>query len=205
MLYFVRHGQTDWNREPTRCQGWVDVPLNETGRRQARQEGLRLRSAGIGRIVSSHLLRAVQTAEIIREQLGRDVPLDLDERLAESRRGAWEARLFSEIMAEDPKAWQHYREHPETFCFPEGESLAGQQRRVLAAVRDAAERRCDTLLVTHGGSVRLLRAFLQETSIGAFHVMSVPNGQILEVPGEGLVERIDAFLAEPGQRMSPHE
>ena len=70
VLYFVRHGETDWNREPVRCQGWADVALNEAGRRQAREQGLRLRGAGIQAIVSSHLRRARETAELIHHLLG---------------------------------------------------------------------------------------------------------------------------------------
>ena len=49
MVYFVRHGKTDWNREPVRCQGWADVGLNEAGPRQAREQGSRLRGAGTER------------------------------------------------------------------------------------------------------------------------------------------------------------
>ena len=68
-LYVVRHGQTDWNLEPARCQGWAEVPLNATGRRQAREEGVRLLDAGVELMITSHLLRARQTAEIISEAL----------------------------------------------------------------------------------------------------------------------------------------
>ena len=86
--------------------------------------------------------------------------LRLDERLAESRRGRWETRAFANIMREDPDEWRRYRERPQDLRFPGGESLADQQCRVLAAVRDAAVEGRTALVVTHGGSLRLLRAFL---------------------------------------------
>jgi broad specificity phosphatase PhoE len=194
VLYFVRHGETDWNCEPTRCQGWADVPLNDAGRRQAREQGSRLRGAGIQTIVSSHLRRAVETAELIRAELGGELPLRLDERLAETRRGRWETRIFADIMAEEPQEWRRYREQPQDFCFPEGESLAKQQRRVLAAVRDVAAEGRSTLVVTHGGSIRLLRAFLDGAGVEAFHQMKEPNSNLLEVPCAGLAARVDAFL-----------
>jgi broad specificity phosphatase PhoE len=220
MLYLVRHGQTDWNLEPTRCQGWADVPLNDAGRSQARDDGRRLAGRGIRRIVSSHLVRARETAEIIRYELeaadaavggpgesgpgesgpGASAgPLDLtiDERLAETARGRWQGRTHADIIAREPDAWTAYREHPETFRFPGGESFVEHQRRVLAAVRDAAADGRTTLLVTHGGSMRLVRAFLEGRGIDTFHEVRVPNGQVLEVPSPGLVERIDAFLAAP--------
>ena len=55
-----------------------------------------------------------------------------DPRLAETHRGEWEQRLFARSSRRTPATWRHYREHPETFRFPGGESLADQQRRVLA-------------------------------------------------------------------------
>jgi broad specificity phosphatase PhoE len=194
VLYLVRHGETGWNCEPARCQGWADVPLNEAGRRQAREQGSRLRGAGIQSIVSSHLRRAAETAELIRHELGGELPLRLDERLAETRRGRWENRTFADIMDQEPEEWRCYRERPQDFCFPEGESLVDQQRRVLEAVRDVAAGGSTVLIVTHGGSIRLLRAFLDGTGVRAFHTMKVADGDLLEVPCDGLAGRIDAFL-----------
>jgi len=139
VLYLIRHGETDWNREPTRCQGWSDVPLNDTGRAQSRAQGAALRDHGIELIVSSNLIRARETAEILREELGGGVQLTFDARLAETNRGRWEARLFSDIIAQEPDAWRAYREHPASFRFPGGESLQEQQRRVLEGVEKASD------------------------------------------------------------------
>lgn len=199
-LFVARHGQTDWNLAPTRCQGWADVPLNDRGREQAHELGRSLRGRGLELIVSSHLARARETAELVRDELAAGpatapIELRLDERLAETRRGAWEARLFEEIIREEPAAWAAYREHPETFRFPGGESLAEQQRRVLEAVRDAALAGRVALLVTHGGSIRLLRAFLTGEGVAAFHRLKAPNGAILALDEPDLPERVDAFLA----------
>lgn len=194
----VRHAQTDWNVEPMRCQGWADVPLNERGREQARDEGRRLARRGIRRIVSSHLARAAQTAELIRTELeasGDTVELAFDERLAETRRGRWEGLPFAAIIRDEPATWRAYREHPERFRFPGGESLANQQRRVLRAVRDAAADGRPSIVVTHGGSIRLLRAFLAGGGLERFHQVRVATGETLEVCGNGLVTRIDTFLA----------
>ena len=194
MLYFVRHGETDWNREPARCQGWADVPLNATGRRQARQLGAHLSGGGIQAIVTSHLARARQTAEIIRGELGGEPPLTVDERLAETHRGRWESRLFKDIIAEEPDEWRRYRQEPRSFTFPGGESLAAHQRRVLEAVRDAALRDRTTLIVTHGGSIRLARCFLEGRGIAAFHETKTTNGGVDEIETAGLAARITAFL-----------
>ena len=193
-ILLIRHGETDWNREPARCQGWAETGLNETGRAQARTQGRALARRGLELIVSSHLRRARETAQIVREELGR-LPLVLDPRLAETHRGEWEQRLYAEIMAEDAGTSREYREHPETFRFPGGESLADQQRRVLAALRDVARDGRATLVVTHGGSIRLVRCFLDGRGLAAFHDSSHADGGVDELPFAGLTERIGEALA----------
>ena len=207
MLYLLRHGETDWNCKPTRCSGWQDVPLNENGRRQAREEGRRLAGKGIDLIVTSHLSRARETAEIVRAELQAAsgpatggghgaIELVVDERLAETQRGEWEGREFADIKENYPDAYLEYREHPETFRFPGGESFTEQEARVLAAVRDAARTGRVALLVTHGGSLRLFRAFNEGCGAGCFHDLKVGNAAVLEVPTDGLAERIDTYLGE---------
>ncbi len=72
IIAFIRHGQTDWNREGL-LQGSSDIPLNETGRGQARDAFMTLRSRPWDAVVSSPLKRARETARIIAE--GLDIPL----------------------------------------------------------------------------------------------------------------------------------
>lgn len=194
ILYLARHGQTDWNVKPARCQGWAEVPLNKTGRRQAHELGERLANAGIQAIVSSNLLRARQTADEVHAVLGPEVVLGVDPRLAESDRGDWQGRSFAAIRRGSPVEWAAYHEDPASFRFPYGESLAEQQRRVLAAVRDAIATQLVTLLVSHGGSLRLVRGFVEGTGIDSFHEMSVPSAGTIEIDTTGLVARIDGFL-----------
>jgi broad specificity phosphatase PhoE len=194
-ILLLRHGQTDWNREPARCQGWAEVGLNETGRAQTRERARALAGRGLELIVTSHLLRARETAAIVRDELGGDLPLVIDPRLAETHRGEWEQRLYDDIVSEEPEEWLHYREHPETFRFPGGESLADQQRRALAVLRDVVRDGRSTLLVTHGGTIRLVRCFFDDRGIAAFHSSSTTNGAIDEVPSDGLAERLAEALA----------
>ena len=80
MLYIIRHGQTDWN-VGHRLQGKTDIPLNENGRRMAREAAAKYRNTHFDVCYSSPLQRAFETARIVLE--GRDVPIIRDERLSE--------------------------------------------------------------------------------------------------------------------------
>ncbi|MGV3713495.1 histidine phosphatase family protein [Pseudolysinimonas sp.] len=72
IVAFIRHGQTDWNREGL-LQGSSDIPLNDTGRAQAEDALMTLRSRPWDAVVSSPLRRARETAQIIADGLG--IPL----------------------------------------------------------------------------------------------------------------------------------
>src|SRR5438067_11542 len=69
-FYYLRHGETDWNREH-RAQGHNDIPLNETGVAQAYAAVPALARCGIATVCTSPLARARRTAEIVNETLGR--------------------------------------------------------------------------------------------------------------------------------------
>ena len=84
-IYFVRHGETDWNRIK-RIQGHIDIPLATTGFAQAQRLARRLadeaqRGARLDAIYSSDLQRAQQTAQPVADALG--LPLQLREGLRE--------------------------------------------------------------------------------------------------------------------------
>lgn len=74
-LILWRHGQTDYNSQG-RIQGQVDVPLNETGRDQARRAAEDIAALGPTRIVSSPLIRARDTAEALASLTGLSVEID---------------------------------------------------------------------------------------------------------------------------------
>src|SRR5436305_12534 len=94
-LVLVRHGETEWNRLG-RVQGLTDIPLNETGRRQAHQAGRRLSHEHWDGIASSPLARAAQTAEIIAREVGLPAP-ELVEALVERNYGDAEGLTGEEI------------------------------------------------------------------------------------------------------------
>lgn len=95
-VWFVRHGQTDWNLE-RRVQGWTDVPLNQTGVRQAQLLADALHGIPFHSIYTSDLSRAKTTATILQAQLGS--PLHVDARLRERHFGRAEGTFRLEGVA----------------------------------------------------------------------------------------------------------
>ncbi|MBI5318086.1 histidine phosphatase family protein [Bradyrhizobium sp.] len=96
----LRHGATDWNRQGL-FQGRTDNPLNDDGIAQAHAAAEKLRAVELTHVVSSPLLRAVQTAEIIAGLASRTVTLDHG--LIELDFGSFEGRPVRELMMQHRK------------------------------------------------------------------------------------------------------
>lgn len=120
-LLLVRHGETEWNRQG-RFQGQIDVPLNDTGRRQAQQAAEFLSTIPIDQAVSSSMLRPKETAEIILQH-HPDVTLTLKDGLREISHGLWEGKLEAEIEAAYPGELERWQATPAVVQMPEGENL----------------------------------------------------------------------------------
>lgn len=99
-LAFIRHGQTDWNKEG-RLQGSSDIPLNDTGREQAHAAVEMLSSWSWDAVVSSPLMRARETAQIVADGLGLPLGAAYDE-LVERDYGPLEGMSDREVMARWP-------------------------------------------------------------------------------------------------------
>ena len=96
----LRHGATDWNRQGL-FQGRTDNPLNDDGIAQAHAAAEKLRTVALAHVVSSPLLRAVQTAEIIANIASRTVTLDRG--LIELDFGSFEGQPVRELMVRHGK------------------------------------------------------------------------------------------------------
>ncbi len=142
-ITFVRHGQTDWNLQ-RRIQGLTDIPLNDTGRAQARRAGKELVGGEWDVVVSSSLSRARETAEIIAEQIGLPVP-NVVEGLQERAHGDMEGMTFEERQAA----------FPGDAVVPGLESRDAVIDRVLAALDGLAHVTggIRILAVSHGGVI----------------------------------------------------
>ncbi len=134
-LILIRHGQTQWNHEG-RWQGQADPSLNAFGRAQAQRTALELRSAGLNRLYSSDLRRALETATIIGAELG--LAVHADARLREINLGRWQGMLSADIEAAYPEEFVRWHTSPLTTQPPDGEDLHMLAARVLEAISDIA-------------------------------------------------------------------
>jgi broad specificity phosphatase PhoE len=152
-LVLVRHGETDWNRE-RRFQGHADMPLNDEGRRQARELADALRDETLGAVYTSPLQRAHETARIVAAALGLE-PREL-EALREIDVGDWQGMTVDDVRKMFPElaevAWRS--------GWPNGETHDELGARVLPALLELESRHPDqrVLGVTHAGPIRVALA-----------------------------------------------
>lgn len=107
-----RHGQTDYNAAG-KLQGQIDIPLNSTGKAQAREAAAVLALLRPTAIITSDLSRAADTADALAEVAGLDVVVD--ERLRERSFGLWEGLTHADIREGWPDAFAQWRTggHPD--------------------------------------------------------------------------------------------
>jgi len=98
-LIVVRHGETDWNHRDL-LQGHADIPLNATGRLQAIQLAERMVSHSFDAAISSDLVRAKETAEIIQSYRQTRVSLESDYRLREYDFGELDGQPVAELLTQ---------------------------------------------------------------------------------------------------------
>jgi broad specificity phosphatase PhoE len=160
-LYFIRHGETDWNAEG-RLQGQRDIPLNDLGRVQAAEAGVILKSLApraddLDWWVSP-LGRTRETAERAREAIGlHPTYYKTDDRLKELTFGRWEGMTWRELRQVDPQGAAERKRNKWGAVPPDGESYAMLTVRVEAFLGVI---RRETVLVSHGGVARALMTLI---------------------------------------------
>jgi broad specificity phosphatase PhoE len=163
ILYFVRHGETDFNIEQ-RLQGQYETSLNVRGRMQARECGALLnnlftreqRQSQDYAYMSSPLQRARETMQLARATLGLDPSAyEVDDRLMEISYGEWEGSTLPEIEARDPQLLARREEDKWGVKPPGGECYRDVAARVGAWYATVTR---DAVVVAHGGVARALMA-----------------------------------------------
>lgn len=169
-IYIVRHGETLWNKEK-RLQGRTDIDLNENGRDLARKTGEALMNTRIDRIYSSPLMRARETAELIRN--GREIEILTDDRLKELCFGSFEGQDFSKLIRDESLTFRYFFKQPELYVpSPDAETLeqliarAGDfMQEVIEPLADQCER---IMIVAHGALNKGIMSYIKGHGIDAF-------------------------------------
>ena len=191
-LVLVRHGQSLWNLE-NRFTGWVDVPLTDKGREEARLAGERLRGLAFDVAYTSMLTRAQETLEIILQVLGQRPPVIRDQALNERHYGDLSGlnkqKTREKFGDAQVKIWRRSFDVPP----PNGEALKNTAERTLpfferAILGDVALGK-DVLVVAHGNSNRSIVMQLDRLSKEAVLELELATGVPLlyEMSPEGEV------------------
>lgn len=146
-IILVRHGQTPWNKDKI-FRGTVDIPLNDTGREEARLAGEWLKGETLHAAYTSPLSRSRATAEAIARHHGLAVA-DLPG-LGDLSYGDWQGLPLSEVKVKYADLYRQWETAPHTVRFPKGETLDEVRARALAGVEEVVQR--------HPGQVVLLSA-----------------------------------------------
>jgi len=194
-LYFVRHGETDWNRD-RRIQGRTDIALNAAGRAQAAAIARRLKQI-VGEphsldFFSSPLGRARETMTAILTGFG--LPQDhaqIEDRLTERGFGAHDGQTWRELFAagidpdRDPASYHDWR--------PEGgESFVDVAERVGAWLAGVSR---PAIVVSHSGVSRVLRGLMLGLDKAEIVHLDVPQHRFYRIAG-GRVEWFDVTLQQ---------
>jgi probable phosphoglycerate mutase len=184
-IYFIRHGETDWNVEG-RLQGQKDIPLNDLGRVQAEEAGRRL----MGLVphvedlayVASPMTRTRETMALLRKAMGLEPDhYRLDGRLVELTFGDWEGLTWKEVRKKEPQLASLRERDKWNYAPPGGgESYAMLADRVRPILDDLTR---DTVIVAHGGVARAFLAVACGVSTRNAASIDIWQGKVLVIEG----------------------
>ena len=179
MIYFVRHGSTDWNenvnaqgvKEP-KCQGRADLDINEKGMLQAEQTAQLLKNVKFDRVICSPLKRARHTLEIIYRG---DIPTQIDERVIERDFGEFEGLTRAEF---DFNGFWNVNSNQK---FESAESIKDVEARVFSLLNELKDNpNKNILIVSHGGVGCVLMSYFKGVpEDGNYLSFEIPNGKPL--------------------------
>jgi len=154
-ILLLRHGEILKPTEEKRFVGQTDLPLTDTGRRQARYWRECLAEVPLATIISSDLSRCVQTARIVADGRGARITAMAD--LREIQLGQWDGMRFQQVREKWPDAFRRRGEAVARFRPPAGESFLDLQKRVVPAFEQAVNQSGRYLLVVaHAGVIRVV-------------------------------------------------
>ena len=182
-LYFLRHGETPWNKIQ-RYQGQTDIPLNDTGRAQAARNG-RVLGELLGAAkqeldyVASPLERTTETMEIARANMGLEPrPFRTDDRLKEQNFGHWEGLTWGELPTLDPEGFKARQIDTWNWQPRGGENYEMVRARIMPWLEDIER---DTVVVSHGNISRTVRGILLGLDKTVIPRLEVPQDKFLRI------------------------
>jgi uncharacterized phosphatase len=154
-IYLIRHGETDWNLQG-RFQGREDIPLNETGIKQAQRCGEAFRGETFQAIITSPLIRAKKTAQIIAECVDIESVI-IEKDIIE--------RDFSKVSGMTPKEREAFYASGD---IDDKEPFEDLCKRMLSCIKKYAEQygEGNIIMVSHGASINSVLASLSEGTTG---------------------------------------
>jgi len=175
-LIFIRHPQTNWNKEQ-KYLGRADIALNHQGKKQAKSISNYLRKKNISAIYSSDLRRAYQTASIITKE--HSLSIRKDARLNEIDFGNWEGMTFNQIQRKYPQLAKKYLSHPLKTKIPDGESFLKFRSRVNKALKEIlAREKGKVVIISHAGVNRIIICSLLKLPLPCFWQIKQDIGAI---------------------------
>lgn len=184
LVYFVRHGQTEWNAEQ-RLQGQADTDITEVGRAQADRNGRRLAELIAGPrdfdFVASPMRRTRETMERARAAMGLEPHgYRTDARLVEVHFGDWQGFTFAELEQRQPGCTAARLRSKWDFVPPgaDAESYKTLLERISPWL---AEVNRPTVCVTHGGVLRVIFRLVQAMPTHEAAVLEIPQDRILRL------------------------
>lgn len=178
-IWLIRHGETDWNAAQ-RLQGWRDIPLNDTGKNQAKsvQRFLDQQRIAFDGVLSSDLQRAIQTAQIAFAQ--HQYPIEQIPALRERNYGIYEGHPWQSLtqLPNEPAPKINLRDP--NLDVPEGESLLTFHQRIIEAFNQIALQRPNQKLavIAHGGVIEMVWRYIQQADLSTPRPYKILNASV---------------------------
>jgi 2,3-bisphosphoglycerate-dependent phosphoglycerate mutase len=130
-LVLVRHGESQWNLE-NRFTGWIDIPLTDKGREEARRAGEKIKGIKFDKAYTSVLNRAIETLDIILKVIKQEkIPIEKDQALNERHYGDLQGLNKAETAKKYGDKQVHIWRRSYDIAPPGGESLKDTAARTL--------------------------------------------------------------------------
>lgn len=167
LLYLMRHGKTAWN-QARRIQGHTDTVLSAQGKEQVLAAGRDFACRGLcfDYIISSDLMRAVQTAQLVASVQADSACLITEKRLREQHWGSWTGHSIQQLRMQQPQQLAEQEQAGWHFCPPQGESRLELVARARNALEELSRQYAGQtlLVVTHLGVIKAVLYYILQLS-----------------------------------------